>query len=82
MKSYEGEKAVTKKMVSELIQCIKVSGYHEIEIIWNFQDVFERIAREIGNTKEGKENGKKENRKHTERPEKKEDGSICGEVTE
>ncbi len=87
LKSYEGEKAVTKKMVSELIQCIKVSGYHEIEIIWNFQDEFERIAREIGNTEEGKENGKKEsrkkeNRKHTERPEKKEDDPTCGEVTE
>lgn len=43
LKKYRKEKAVTRKMALELIKCIKVSGYNEIEIVWNFQDEFARI---------------------------------------
>ena len=82
MKNYEGEKAVTKKMVSELIRCIKVSGYNKIEIIWNFQDEFDRIAQEIGKVGRENENRRKESRRGRKRTEKKGKDSTYGEVTE
>lgn len=41
---YQGENVVTQKMMTEFIRCIKVYGYNEIEIIWNFQDEFIRLA--------------------------------------
>lgn len=43
----QGEKAVTQKMMTEFIRCIKVYGYNEIEIIWNFQDEFIRLAEAV-----------------------------------
>lgn len=82
LKNYEGEKAVTKKMVSELIRCIKVSGYNKIEIIWNFQDEFDRIAQEIGKVGRENENRRKESRRGRKRTEKKGKDSTYGEVTE
>lgn len=48
LKKYQGEKAVTREMALELIKCIRVSGYNEIEIVWNFQDEFARLVRETG----------------------------------
>lgn len=38
---------VTHKMMIEFIRCIKVYGYNEIEIIWNFQDEFIRLAEAV-----------------------------------
>ena len=43
LKKYQGEKAVTREMALELIKCIRISGYNEIEIVWNFQDEFTRL---------------------------------------
>lgn len=48
LKKYHGEKAVTREMAVELIRCIRVSGYNEIEIIWNFQDEFAHLAAQAG----------------------------------
>ena len=45
----QGEKAVTQKMMTEFIRCIKVYGYNKIEIIWNFQDEFIRLAEAVEN---------------------------------
>ena len=33
-------------MAVELIKQIRVSGYNEVEIIWNFQDEFARLFQE------------------------------------
>ena len=44
LKKYREEETVTREMAVELIRCIRVYGYNEIEIIWNFQDEFARIA--------------------------------------
>lgn len=45
LKNYRKEKTVTRKMVTELIKSIHISGYNEIiEIVWNFQDEFARLA--------------------------------------
>ena len=41
IRKYGKEKKVTREMVTELVKCIRVSGYNEIEIVWNFQDVFD-----------------------------------------
>ena len=38
--------ALTRQMALELIECIRVSGYNEVEIIWNFQDEFTRLIQE------------------------------------
>lgn len=38
------EKTITRKMALELIRSIHVTGYNEIEIVWNFRDEFARIA--------------------------------------
>ncbi len=40
LKKYQGFRTVTREMAVELISCIRVSGHHELEIVWNFQDVF------------------------------------------
>lgn len=48
LKKYQGEKAVTREMALELINCIRISGYNEIEIVWNFQDEFARLFHQIG----------------------------------
>lgn len=37
------EKNITRKMALELIQSIRVSGYNELQIVWNFQDAFVRM---------------------------------------
>lgn len=39
----EGQ-TITRGMALELIQSIRVSNYNDLEIIWNFQDEFARIA--------------------------------------
>lgn len=52
LKKYRQEKVITRKMVQELIHHIKVTGYNEIEIVWNFKDEFQRLFQD---TKEGKE---------------------------
>lgn len=52
LKKYQGERktgeemALTRQMAVELIKCIRVSGYNEVEIIWNFQDEFARLVQE------------------------------------
>lgn len=52
LKKCQGEKgareqmALTRQMALELIECIRVSGYNEVEIIWNFQDEFTRLIQE------------------------------------
>lgn len=35
--------AVTRGMALELIQSIRVSGYNDLEIIWNFRDEIARM---------------------------------------
>lgn len=44
LKKYQKEETITRKMAEELIQRITVSGYNEINITWNFQDEFARLA--------------------------------------
>lgn len=39
---------LSRRMVVELIKYIKVSGYNEVQIVWNFQDEFARLALEAG----------------------------------
>lgn len=43
LKKCQAEKTVTREMVVELIDHIKVTGYNEIEIVWNFKDEFARL---------------------------------------
>lgn len=43
LKKHRKDKVITRKMVLELIHHIKVTGYNEIEIVWNFQDEFKRL---------------------------------------
>ena len=43
LKKCQAEKAVTREMAVELIDHIKVTGYNEIEIVWNFKDEFTRL---------------------------------------
>lgn len=40
---YKGQTSITRKMALELIQCIKVSGYNSIEIVWNYGDEYKKI---------------------------------------
>ncbi len=40
LKNCRTEKTVTREMAVELIDQIKVTGYNEIEIVWNFKDEF------------------------------------------
>lgn len=47
---YQEEKVVTQKMMTEFIRCIKVYGYNKIEIIWNFQDEFIRLAEAVNSS--------------------------------
>ena len=54
---YQGEKVITQKMMTEFIRCIKVYGYNEVEIIWNFQDEFIRLEEAVNILPEAK--GKK-----------------------
>jgi len=44
LKENQAEKVVTRKMALELIGSIQVSGYHELEITWNFKDESVRMA--------------------------------------
>lgn len=46
LKKHRKDKVITRKMVVELIHHIKVTGYNEIEIVWNFQDEFERLLQD------------------------------------
>lgn len=48
LKESRTEKAVTREMALELIQSIRVSGYNELEIVWNFADEFARMAEIAG----------------------------------
>ncbi len=43
LKKCRTEETVTREMAVELIDHIKVTGYNEIEIVWNFKDEFTRI---------------------------------------
>ena len=40
---YKDTTSVTREMALELIQCIWVSGYNSIEIVWNYGDEYEKI---------------------------------------
>ncbi len=54
LKKYQEGKAdgegleLSRQMALELLRQIRVSGYNEVEITWNFQDEFTRLAREAG----------------------------------
>lgn len=48
LKESQAEKAITREMALELIQSIRVSGYNELEIIWNFKDEFAHMAEIAG----------------------------------
>lgn len=43
LKKCQAEETVTREMAVELIDHIKVTGYNEIEIVWNFKDEFIRL---------------------------------------
>ena len=43
LKKRQTEETVTREMAVELIDHIKVTGYNEIEIVWNFKDEFIRL---------------------------------------
>ncbi len=43
LKKYQTENTVTREMAAMLIDHIKVTGYNEIEIVWNFKDEFARL---------------------------------------
>ena len=43
LKKYQAEETVTREMAVELIHHIKVTGYNEIEIVWNFKDELMRL---------------------------------------
>ena len=53
LKCYKDEKVITREMALELIKSIEVSGYNKIEIVWNFQDEFVRLAREAAKVMDG-----------------------------
>ena len=38
MKKYQAKETVTRELLVELVDHIKVTGYNEIEIVWNFRD--------------------------------------------
>lgn len=42
----KAEMVFTRQMAVELIKVIRISGCNEVEIVWNFQDEFARLARE------------------------------------
>lgn len=44
LKESQAEKNITREMALELIQSIQVSGYNDLEIIWNFADEFAHMA--------------------------------------
>lgn len=44
LKKCQAEKAMTWELAVELIDHIRVTGYDEIEIVWNFQDEFARLG--------------------------------------
>lgn len=43
LKKWQTEETVTREMAVELIHHIKVTGYNEIEIVWNFKDELTRL---------------------------------------
>lgn len=43
LKECQTEETITREMAVELIDHIKVTGYNEIEIVWNFRDEFARL---------------------------------------
>lgn len=53
LKETQAQKVITRKMAMELIQFIQVSGYNELEIIWNFKDEFDRMAEMAGCGRKG-----------------------------
>ncbi|MCM1064234.1 MAG: recombinase family protein [Eubacterium sp.] len=53
LKETKGAKTVTREMALGLIHSIRVSGYNELEIIWNFKDEFERMAEMIAFSRKG-----------------------------
>lgn len=53
LKQSPTEKSITRKMAVELIQSIQVSGYNELNIIWNFKDEFARMADMAGCDRKG-----------------------------
>lgn len=40
---HKDKSSITREMALELIQCIRVSGYNTIEIVWNFGDEYTKI---------------------------------------
>lgn len=44
LKKYGNETTLTREAILTLIKQIKISGYNQIEIMWNFQDEFTRLA--------------------------------------
>ena len=46
LKKYSKENTFTRNMALEFVKQIKISGYNHMEIIWNFQDEFTRLAQE------------------------------------
>lgn len=47
LRKYQDVQTITREMAVELVSCIRVSGHHELEIVWNFQDVFAGLAAEL-----------------------------------
>lgn len=48
LKKYRGLKTLTGEMMREFVKCIYVSGYNQVEVVWNFRDEFASLSQRLG----------------------------------
>ena len=48
LKKYRCVKVLTGELVREFVKCILISGYNEVEIVWNFHDEFAELSKRLG----------------------------------
>ena len=48
LKKYRGLKSLTGEMMREFVKCIYVSGYDQVEIVWNFCDELAGLSKRLG----------------------------------
>ena len=47
-RKYGGAEEISEETLSEVLDCVLVYPDNRLEIIWNFQDEYERLLKEIG----------------------------------
>lgn len=47
LKKYQAKETITRELLVELVDHIKVTGYNEIEIVWNFRDEFVMLEEKV-----------------------------------